>query len=80
MSWGNYDSKQFERDSARHSVIAPIALPHQNAKRLFAKVHRIGEEVGMARACALAGLSLTGTHHRALDDALNVARLLPWVR
>jgi len=79
MSWGAYDRKQFERDSARHGVAAPIALPHQNAKRLFAKAQRIGKEVGMARACALAGLTLDGTHHRALDDALNIARLLPWV-
>jgi inhibitor of KinA sporulation pathway (predicted exonuclease) len=78
MSWGAYDRKQFERDSARHGVAAPIALPHQNAKRLFAKARRIGKEVGMAKACELVGLTLAGTHHRALDDALNVARLLPW--
>jgi inhibitor of KinA sporulation pathway (predicted exonuclease) len=77
-SWGTYDRKQLDRDSARHGVIAPIALPHQNAKRLFAKARRIGKEVGMAKACALVGLTLAGTHHRALDDALNVARLLPW--
>lgn len=79
MSWGAYDRKQFERDSVRHSVIAPIALRHQNAKRLFAKAQRIGKEVGMVRACALADLQLTGTHHRALDDALNISRLMPWI-
>lgn len=79
MSYGAYDRKQFERDSARHGVSMPIVLPHENAKRMFAKAQRIGKEVGMARACMLAGLPLTGTHHRALDDALNVARLLPWV-
>ncbi|HDR9241421.1 3'-5' exonuclease [Burkholderia vietnamiensis] len=80
MSWGAYDRRQFERDSARHDVAMPIVMPHENAKRLFAKTQRIGKEVGMARACALAGLPLIGTHHRALDDALNVSRLLPWVR
>jgi inhibitor of KinA sporulation pathway (predicted exonuclease) len=79
MSWGAYDYKQFARDSARHEVIEPIALPHQNAKRLFAKNQRIGKEVGMAKACELARLKMEGAHHRALDDALNVARLLPWV-
>jgi inhibitor of KinA sporulation pathway (predicted exonuclease) len=77
-SWGNYDCKQLERDSLRHGVDAPIVLPHQNAKRLFAKAQRIGKEVGMAKACQLAGLILEGAHHRALDDAINVARLLPW--
>ncbi|HDR8951134.1 3'-5' exonuclease [Burkholderia vietnamiensis] len=79
-SWGSYDRTQFTRDSARHDVSMPIALPHENAKSMFAKTQRIGKQVGMARACALAGLPLIGTHHRALDDALNVARLLPWVR
>jgi inhibitor of KinA sporulation pathway (predicted exonuclease) len=80
MSWGSWDSRQLERDSARHGIAMPIALPHQNAKRLFAK-RRLqgGKEVGMAKACELVGLTLVGTHHRALDDAVNVARLLPWV-
>jgi inhibitor of KinA sporulation pathway (predicted exonuclease) len=79
MSWGTYDDKQFTRDSMRHGVDHPIPLPHQNAKRMFAKSQRIGKEVGMAKACELAQLQLVGVHHRALDDALNVARLLPWV-
>ncbi len=77
-SWGAYDRKQFERDSCRHGVAEPIALPHQNAKRMFAKTQRIGKEVGMAKACEMAGLELEGAHHRALDDALNISRLLPW--
>lgn len=40
--------------------LMPIALPRQNLKRLFAKAQRIGKEVGMAKACALAGLTLEG--------------------
>lgn len=78
VSWGAYDRRQLERDSSRHGVENPLAMPHQNVKRLFAKAQRIGKEVGMAKACDLAGLELLGTHHRALDDALNIARLLPW--
>ncbi|MCP1174496.1 3'-5' exonuclease [Ralstonia chuxiongensis] len=77
-SWGAWDHKQLDRDSARHGITPPIDLPHINAKRLFAKARRIGKEVGMAKACELVGLQLEGAHHRALDDALNVARLLPW--
>jgi inhibitor of KinA sporulation pathway (predicted exonuclease) len=78
MSWGAYDRKQFEHDSERHGVSAPVALPHQNAKHLFTKAQRIGKEVGMVKACELVGLTLAGTHHRALDDAINIARLLAW--
>lgn len=77
-SWGAYDRKQIERECARHDVPSPLSLPHQNLKRSFAKVQRIGKEVGMVKACELAGLALQGSHHRALDDAINIARLLPW--
>ena len=79
FSWGKYDLKQIARDSIRHGIPNPIELPHQNAKRLFAKAQRIGKEVGMSRACQMVGLEIEGAHHRALDDALNIARLLPWV-
>lgn len=54
-------------------------MAHVNAKRVFAKKQKIGKEVGMAKACQLAGLTLEGTHHRGLDDAQNIARLMPWV-
>ncbi|MRT31174.1 exonuclease domain-containing protein [Herbaspirillum sp. CAH-3] len=79
MSWGNYDHKQLTRDAQRHGIAMPLTMPHQNAKRLFAKAQRIGKEVGMVRACALSGISREGQHHRGLDDAINIARLMPWV-
>lgn len=79
MSWGAYDNKQIIRDCSRHVCSNPLSLPHYNAKRMFAKAQKIGKEVGMAKACDLTGLGIEGTHHRALDDARNVGRLLPWV-
>lgn len=79
VSWGAWDNLQVLRDCERHGIAPPIDLPHVNAKRLFAKARHIGKQVGMAKACELVGLRLEGMHHRALDDALNVARLLPWV-
>jgi len=79
MSWGNYDFKQLNRDAQRHGIALPLVMPHQNAKRLFAKSQRIGKEVGMVRACTLAGVSLEGQHHRGLDDAVNIAKLMPWI-
>lgn len=79
MSWGAYDYKQLTRDAQRHGIAMPLTMPHRNAKRLFAKAQRIGKEVGMVRACALTGISVEGQHHRGLDDAVNIARLMPWV-
>ncbi len=77
-SWGQYDAKQLVRDSARHGIASPLAsFEHINLKRQFAKARRI-KEVGMARALQMVGLPLDGAHHRGLDDACNIAKLLPF--
>lgn len=77
-SWGKYDARQIERESARHGLADPLAgLPHVNLKATFAKARKI-KQTGMATALQIAGLELEGEHHRALADARNIARLLPW--
>nr|WP_283773250.1 3'-5' exonuclease [Craterilacuibacter sp. RT1T] len=77
-SWGKYDARQIERETARHGLADPLAgLPHQNLKAAFAKRRKI-KQVGMATALQIVGLELEGEHHRALSDARNIARMLPW--
>jgi inhibitor of KinA sporulation pathway (predicted exonuclease) len=78
-SWGAFDRNQMFRECERLGLADPIQLPHQNLKQRFAKARRIGKQVGMRKALELIGLSAQGAHHRALDDALNIARLLPWL-
>ncbi|MEF9417208.1 3'-5' exonuclease [Ralstonia sp. SM1864_UCD524_TZ4] len=78
-SWGTYDRKQLQRECGGLSVEPLLGLPHQNLKRFFAKRQRIGKEVGMAMASRMTGIQLEGQHHRALDDACNIAKLLPWI-
>lgn len=76
-SWGAYDRRQIERDCARHDIADPlVGLPHWNLKSEFARRRKI-KQVGMATALQIVGLRLEGNHHRALADALNIARLLP---
>lgn len=78
-SWGNYDRVQFGHDSQRHGVENPVAhLPHANLKKLFAKKRKI-KRVGMMAALQIAGIEHTGEHHRALDDAINIAKLVSLV-
>lgn len=76
-SWGDFDRKQLERERRRKELPSPIAdLPHINLKAGFAKQHRC-KQVGMAKALEMAGLPLVGQQHRGLDDATNIARLIP---
>jgi len=76
-SWGVYDKNQLRRDAHRHGVKLPLGKGHVDLKRAFAA--RVGKPpMGMAGALRLVGLPLEGTHHRGIDDATNIARLLPW--
>jgi inhibitor of KinA sporulation pathway (predicted exonuclease) len=77
-SWGDYDRKQFDQDASYHRVGLPFLARHKNLKKAFA--YELGEKklLGMAQALARVGLPLVGTHHRGIDDARNIARLLPW--
>ncbi|MEP7120676.1 MAG: 3'-5' exonuclease [Byssovorax sp.] len=78
-SWGDYDRRQFEQDAKFHKVSLPFGEKHLNVKKQFSTA--LGEETryGMAGALRRVGLELQGTHHRGIDDARNIARLLPWV-
>lgn len=79
-SWGNYDRNQVLQDCAYHE--APYPFPtdyHINIKARFAKRQGIGKQVGMKKALQLAGLPLEGAHHRGIDDARNMVRLMPYI-
>ncbi len=77
-SWGEFDRRQLERDCAYHGVVYPFP-PHLDLKERFARVLRSRRRFGVAEALGVCGLEFAGTAHRALDDARNIARLLPWV-
>ena len=75
-SWGNYDLNQLRNDCLRHHLQLPPTFEqgHVNLKNEFARVLRV-KRCGMARALEVVGLPLQGAHHRAIDDARNIARL-----
>lgn len=78
-SWGDYDVKQLRQDCDFHKVPYPISAPHLNVKRLMAERQQLSKKPGLGEAVRLAGLEFSGTHHRGIDDARNIARLLPYV-
>lgn len=75
-SWGDFDRRQFERQCTDTRIAYPFGPTHLNAKNLFALAHGLGHEVGMDGALQHLGLKLQGTHHRGVDDAANIARIL----
>lgn len=81
LSWGDYDRQQFEIEWRRQGLDSCLVrLPHFNLKKLFHRQFRSlagPKRVGLNRALELCGLEFLGTQHRGLDDARNIARLLP---
>ncbi len=77
-SWGDYDRKQVLQDCQHHKLADPMP-PHINLKEMFSDRQGRRKRYGMAGALRLCGLPLEGDHHRAYDDARNIAKLLPWI-
>ncbi|MEN8236707.1 MAG: 3'-5' exonuclease [Pseudomonadota bacterium] len=78
-SWGDYDNTQLQRDSDFHQVPFPIGAPHVNIKKLFSSTQGLRKKYGMTKALKAAKLELQGTHHRGIDDARNMGRLMPYI-
>ena len=77
-SWGAYDRRQLAQDCAMHG--RPYTMPpHANLKELFSVRQNSKKRFGMAKALQLCDIEPAGQHHRALDDAKNISRLLPWI-
>ena len=78
-SFGAYDLKQFQRQCTAMNIGHPFGPSHINVKTLFALKKQLGHEEGMAGALALLDIPLEGTHHRGIDDAKNIAKILRWI-
>ncbi|WP_330237521.1 3'-5' exonuclease [Streptomyces sp. NBC_00525] len=79
-SWGEYDRRQFARQSQADGVAFPFGYPtertHTNAKAVFTAAYGLRKKPGMDQALRIAGLPLEGRHHRGEDDAWNIAALV----
>lgn len=75
-SWGLYDVQQFQRDCTYQEVPFPFHA-HLNLSEEFTR--NTGRKRGHRKAMEHFGITPTGTHHRGIDDARNIARILPFL-
>lgn len=76
-SWGNYDRNAIREECARANVSVSFDNHHVNVKQAFARLHGT-KRVGVMGALKLAGMDFEGTAHRAIDDAINISRLMSY--
>ena len=74
-SWGAYDIRQIKADCKKHDLEHPVIFDsHINLKETFSKLSDC-RPCGMRKALNILGIGLQGTHHRGIDDALNISRI-----
>lgn len=78
-SWGDYDRRQLQQDCDFHGIPYPAPALHLNLKAMFSEHAGMKKKFGLSAAIEKAGFAFTGTQHRGIDDARNIARLLPFV-
>lgn len=77
-SYGAYDLKMIKNQCKIRGVEYPLSQEHINVKELFSKVKVLTRKVGMKGALHILDIPLEGTHHRGVDDAKNIAKVLDW--
>lgn len=75
LSWGFYDRKQLEKDSARYQLPVAWLNSHRSLKHEHQTKKNLKRAVGVKKALKLEGFEFEGTHHRGIDDAKNIARI-----
>lgn len=74
-SWGDWDRKQFVKNCKLYDIPYPFGATHFNLKTLFALRKGLSKGVGVTEAIEKLGLKFEGTHHRGLDDAINIGKI-----
>lgn len=78
-SYGAYDLNHFKKQCSEMNVGYPFGPSHINVKTLYALKAKLNREIGMAEALDGLNIKLEGTHHRGVDDAKNIAKIMNWV-
>lgn len=77
-SYGQYDLNMLRKQCKSFGVAYPMGEEHINVKVWFGELFGLKKPTGMNGALAMLNIPLEGTHHRGIDDAKNIAKILHW--
>lgn len=77
-SYSAYDINMLQKQCKKFNVGYPMGSQHINVKVLFAETKGLTRPTGMNGALHILNIPLEGTHHRGVDDAKNIAKILNW--
>lgn len=74
-SWGSFDRRMLIQDCRLHDMDFDWVDPHINLKQQYHDIKRLRRRRGLRRAVEAEGFEFTGTHHRGIADAENLAKI-----
>ncbi|TXB61814.1 3'-5' exonuclease [Phaeodactylibacter luteus] len=74
-AWGSFDQKQLIRDCELHRLESDWLEPYFNVKKEYQQLKRLRKPWGLRKCVEREGFEFTGDHHRAIDDAENLAKV-----
>lgn len=77
-SYGQYDLNMLKKQCSSFGMPYPMGEQHINVKSWFAEKFGLQKPQGMNGALHLLNIPLEGTHHRGIDDAKNIAKIMHW--
>lgn len=77
-SYGQYDLNMLKKQCKSFGIPYPMGDGHINVKVWFGEKFGLQKPTGMNGALHLLDIPLEGTHHRGIDDAKNIAKILHW--
>jgi inhibitor of KinA sporulation pathway (predicted exonuclease) len=75
VSWGKEDQQLLRNDCELHDIDDSWLTPHLNLKTAYRHLKRLNKNTGLVKTLEREGLEFEGTHHRAIDDAINTAKI-----
>lgn len=80
ISWGGYDMTQITRDTVRKDLLNEIDLNdmidrHLNFRVWYKEFKGMKKRCGMRKALNIEKIEMSGTHHRGIDDAINISKI-----
>ncbi len=75
MSWGEFDKRQLLLDAKLHQLELPWLRYHACLQMHYSRWKGSKNQIGLKNAMTMEGLEYSGTQHRAIEDARNMARL-----
>lgn len=74
-AWGAQDRKQLVRECLLHGIDYDWVEPYLDVKKKYHAIRKHSTYMGLKSSLMREGFEFEGTHHRALDDTLNMAKL-----